>query len=148
MKTYEEILLIEDDRLFQFITQAMIEKKGLANKVICKSNGEMALAYLKDTYLTDNKLTADYCSDIILLDINMPVMDGFEFLQALKDMGAESLIHFKVVVLSSSIDARDREKAKAFGVKGYLEKPLTIEKILSVFQHNALMLGSLLSYFL
>jgi CheY-like chemotaxis protein len=133
LKRYKEILLIEDDLLSRFITQMVLEQHDIANSVVCKYNGEEALDYLKDTYLVNNKLTAGHCPDIILLDINMPVMDGFEFLQALQELDAETLIYSKVVILSTSNDERDKAKARSFGVKGCLEKPITIEKLQTVF---------------
>jgi len=132
MKLFKEILLIEDEVLFQFIVRTFIEKMGIAERLICKSNGKEALAFLKDTCLADNKLVADDCSDLILLDLNMPVMDGFAFLQALKGVNAESLIHSNVVVLTSSNDATDKKGIKEFGVKAYIQKPLTIEKLQSI----------------
>lgn len=69
------------------------------------------------------------CPDWILLDINMPIMDGLELLERLKALGHDNLMASAVTVVTSSDYTKDMEKAMALGVKDYLLKPITEEKI-------------------
>ena len=113
-----EILIIDDSPAFNHLTKLTIERAGVDCSITELSNGQRALTYLAQ---------ATRCPDVILLDINMPVMDGFDFLdeysRANKCTGS-TLIY----MLTSSSQDIDRIKVKAFGiVKGYFEKPLSID---------------------
>mgnify|MGYP002372271797 FL=1 len=67
------------------------------------------------------------CPEVILLDINMPIMDGFEFM---KEFNASTVSpNSKVIILTSSSNPRDVEMAKELGITGYINKPLTDDKI-------------------
>lgn len=70
--------------------------------------------------------------EIILLDINMPGMDGFEFLEAFKARQLPD--HFKIFMVSSSQNAGDIQQAKEHGVCGYVSKPLTEQKLLAIME--------------
>jgi len=115
MKNFNLILLVEDDKIDHYINQVIIERLGLAQNIIRCENGIQALDIVRKIY-----------PDLILLDISMPVMDGLEFLQALRD---EQLEDTPVVILSCSNNARDIEQIAQYNVKYYLVKPLTEEKL-------------------
>ena len=137
MKKLKEILIIDDDVASQLINRVVIQKMHIAERIIIKSDGFQALTFLKEKCLVDGKLADEQCSDLILLDINMPVIHGFNFLEALKDMNWETVIRSKVIILSSSTNEQDFKKAATYGVKGYIVKPLTREKFLSVLGQDA-----------
>lgn len=90
-------------------------------------NGQEALAIIEKN---------GSCPDVIFVDVNMPVMDGFEFLQALKEK-TPYYNTAKVFVITSSLRDSDRETALSFAcVKGYIEKPLNEEVVAGIFNIN------------
>src|SRR5947209_4219423 len=118
MQKLKEILIVDDDTTAQLINRIAIHKMEITENIVVKSDGFQALTFLKEKCA----LTTDECSDLILLDLNMPVINGFNFLQALRDMNWESVIHSKVVILSSSSYEEDTKKAATYGVRGFIEK--------------------------
>lgn len=111
-----KVLLVEDDEITNFLSEAILSALGITS-VIATLNGMEGLIYL-----------AKDCPDLILLDIAMPVMDGFEFLEEKQKTGA--CPKSKVALLTSSIRKTDQSKASAFPeVVAYLEKPLSTKKM-------------------
>jgi CheY-like chemotaxis protein len=111
-----KILLVEDDSVTNFITKNKLKNLGFEN-IITVENGLLAIDYLKIE-----------CPDLILLDINMPVMDGFDFLMYRE----KNKVWFDVpiIVLSSSDRPKDQELTEKFmNVIDYIEKPLNYQKI-------------------
>ncbi len=120
-----KILLIDDNMAMNFLSQMLI-KKSLPNCEfdVC-TNGMLALDYV-------NK--AKVCPEVILLDLNMPVMDGFDFLEAYEKQ-ANCRNYSKVFVLTSSDRDEDKRKVEPFqSVKGFLYKPLTPEHIKAMIE--------------
>ncbi len=132
MKKLKSVLLVDDDYATNFLHQLIIEEMNITSDVIVKENGHEALKFIKQHCFVGDSLNQGACPDLILLDINMPVMNGFEFLEALKKLDHEILIHSKVVMLSSSDNGQDMSAAQRLGVKGYVNKPLTEEKVNSM----------------
>lgn len=114
------VLLVDDDDGVTFLNRFLLESSGHDLVIQTAINGSEALKIIEQ---------AGACPDIILLDVNMPVMDGFEFLQAL----SERQVYFEtanVYMLTSSLRETDRQTAAKFScVKRYLEKPLTEEMV-------------------
>jgi CheY-like chemotaxis protein len=109
------ILLIEDDPLDIFNFQHNIQKKQLNVHLTIANNGQEALDLLQDNeYLL--------FPDIILLDLNMPKMNGYEFLRHLRN--DPRLKRIKVFVITSSTDKAERERLQQFDINGYIVKPL------------------------
>jgi CheY-like chemotaxis protein len=129
MKKLKRILLVDDDNTTNFLNQLIIGEMNITGDVIVKENGQEALKFIKEQCFVGDSLNQGACPDLILLDINMPVMNGFEFLEALKKLDQDIIIHSKVVMLSSSNNGQDMSNAQRLGVKGYLNKPLTEEKV-------------------
>ena len=111
-----KVLVVEDDSMMAFLHKELIKKKGIAESPICFKNGKEALNFI----LADTRKKSKY---MILLDLNMPVMNGWTFLEELEK--AEVSSQAKVAIVTSSIDSADRKKAEEFeAVEFYLTKPL------------------------
>ena len=111
------ILLIEDDPLDVISVQRTLNKLGMEYELHPAFNGMDGLAYLKERLAAN-----EYLPEVILLDLNMPKMNGIEFLEQLR--ANEKLKHLKVFVMTTSGDDADRKRAEQLGVSGYLIKPL------------------------
>lgn len=121
MKKLQTLCVIDDDVIYQFAVKLNIKQLELANQVLTFSNGELA----KD-YFQENLANAEALPEVILLDINMPVMDGWDFLDWFKTIKSQLARNITIFMVSSSIDWRDIEKAKSYEeVSDYLSKPLT-----------------------
>jgi CheY-like chemotaxis protein len=121
-----DVLLIDDDNISNFINSRLISRLNIACKVQVKLNGQEALSYINDG--------KEKCPDLIFLDINMPVMNGFEFLQSYS-RGSYSKRKPIIIILTTSSDANDLEELQKYPeVCGFLNKPLTEDKITSVLR--------------
>jgi|3_EtaG_2_1085321.scaffolds.fasta_scaffold10441_3 CheY-like chemotaxis protein len=121
-----ETLIIDDDEISIMLTTHMIKNMPFAKEVNTFSDGIYAFKHLQETYSTD----AQY---IIILDINMPLMDGWEFLNKIKRLVSHN--NTKVFMLSSSTDQQDIEKAKNTElVKGFFSKPIQKEHIEEIWK--------------
>ena len=125
------VLLVDDDPTTNFLNRIVLEELRVADQVVEKDNGLTALEYVKSNCINDNASRAG-CPDLILLDINMPVMDGFGFLEAFQQMPRVRKDNISVVMLTSSSNRKDMERAHQYNIAGYLDKPLTEEKIKSL----------------
>ncbi len=119
------ILLVDDDKDCNFFHQRLLKKMDCAESIEIVTDGKMALEFLKSKRNPP---------DIIFLDINMPKMNGWEFLAEYKKLPDEERAKIVVVMLTSSLNPDDRSKAEAFGmVNGFNAKYLdkgSVEKIL------------------
>ena len=121
------ILLVEDDKIDIMNVQRAFKMNGMANPLHVASNGEEALAYLRhEAPYTDPNLAPR--PGLVLLDINMPVMNGIEFLRAAK--GDDALKGIPVVVLTTSQEESDRVESFQLSVAGYIIKPVDFHKFL------------------
>lgn len=111
--------IIDDDKIFTFVLKKFLEKNKNFNQIIDFKNGEEVLLMLT---------SRNYIPDLILLDINMPVIDGWQFLEALEKLPNKE--RFKIFIMSSSIDKIDIEKSKTFStVIDFISKPINNEKL-------------------
>lgn len=124
MKQLQRILLIDDDYINNIISEEVIRKMNIAKEIHISTNGQEAIEYIENYCLPEN---IPACTQLILLDLNMPVMNGYEFLDKLysyKDAGKVNII-----ILTTSGDSRDIEKAGKYEISGYINKPLTADKL-------------------
>ena len=112
--TNRPILLVEDDQVDAKTVTRALKEIHVTNQVVHRENGEEALNYLTDA--TGDKPC------IILLDLNMPIMNGIEFLRVVKNIEALRLI--PVVVLTTSGEPQDKLNSFNLGVAGYIPKPV------------------------
>jgi CheY-like chemotaxis protein len=117
------IILVDDDEISNFLSISLIRKIDPEIEIIPFRNGKEALDYLQNESLSKRR------SNLILLDIRMPVMNGFEFLEEVHNSDLRIKDSMRVVMLSSSDNPRDLERAKSFKVLGYINKPLKEESI-------------------
>ena len=130
MKRLINILLLEDDYLDQVEVQRILDKKSILYRIKIAANGEAGLALLNET---DSPIYNGR-PDIILLDLNMPKMNGFEFLQAMRSESEFNDI--KVFVLTTSDEKEDKLAARKLGVSGFITKPLKLESPSSIDAFN------------
>ncbi len=125
------ILCVDDDPITLMLCKMVIAKSSFAQEIVTAQNGEEALNYFDELKL--NTLGSDIgrYPQLILLDLNMPVMGGWEFLDDFsKDEYASVFKDTKVIVLSSTIDPRDIEKSKTYPmVIDFMSKPITKEML-------------------
>jgi CheY-like chemotaxis protein len=123
MHEYFSIILVDDDPINNLINKRLISKMDVAEKVEEFLEAEKALQRLKQMASNEKVL--------ILLDINMPVMNGWDFLNFYHENFTDR--NDKIIMLSSSIDFQDRLKANSYArVNGFIEKPLTPDKLKTV----------------
>lgn len=119
------ILLVDDDTITNFINKRLLKKLDVAQKIEIATNGEEALSYVKGQCEPEG----EQCPDVILLDINMPIMNGLEFLKEYSDMEFENKDNVKIYILTTSSYPSDVAKANNFKIDGFLNKPLTEVKL-------------------
>ncbi|WP_417603077.1 response regulator [Owenweeksia hongkongensis] len=117
------VCVIDDDNVYRFTTEKYIQMLNLPIKVVSFGDGEMALEYLKN-----NSNQADNLPDIMFLDVNMPVMDGWDFLDEYEDLRNSLIKEIKIYLVSSSTDERDHNRSMKYAyVEDYIVKPITEE---------------------
>lgn len=117
------ILLIDDDEATNFIHSMVISQLNCTKNIVTKENGVEALDYLRSI----NEQTEKHPQpDLILLDINMPGMNGWEFLEEYKKLNDNQLAKTVIVMLTTSLNPDDKEKTNHItDIRGFMHKPLT-----------------------
>ena len=126
MGKLKEILLIDDSKGTNSLNKRLLKEMDVVEHISTALNGRLALDYL----LSKNEQGNYPSPDIIFLDINMPIMDGYQFLKEFKSIEKEEDFKRIIVTLTTSISKENMEKTMGYsGVKGYQFKPLTKEKV-------------------
>ena len=126
MRKIKSCCLIDDDPIFIYGTKRLIGQIEFSEEIIVFNNGEQAIDGIKEMVAKGVMLP-----DVIFLDLNMPIMNGWEFLDEFLKLPPESIDHISMYILSSSVDPRDLEKVKEYSIiNNYILKPLST-KILS-----------------
>ena len=129
----ENILIIDDGAIDTFIAKNTLEHTLSDIHVDFCINGLQALQFLRDLIITN----PDQLPDYIFLDLSMPVMDGFEFLNEFNNINVDALRKIKIYVLSSSIFTKDiRQALNSPSVSGFISKPIDSKKVKEIFNLN------------
>ncbi|WP_256011064.1 response regulator [Desertivirga xinjiangensis] len=116
-----KVFIIDDDPIHQRIAQIMIEKHNIYDEFKSYTEAGKALEYLQQ-----NIAAADALPDVILLDLNMPVVDGWDFLEKFDTFRNALSKSIKIYIVSSSVDEKDIMRSQSYAyVHGFISKPLS-----------------------
>ena len=126
---YQYAMLLDDNELDNFINQKTLEANSFASKIYVNTSSKSALEFLTNLE-TSCTTQFDIFPQIIFIDINMPMIDGFQFIENLKNKFPKRFKSTKIVILTSSLSIHDREKSMGISKEIlFLNKPLTEEAL-------------------
>lgn len=132
MKRFSIVSVIDDDDLFQFIIRKLLIASETVQTVLPFHNGKEAF-----DYLIENQERPDLLPDIVFLDIKMPVMDGWEFLEQFCSMTFPGKEKISIYICTSSINSTDEEIARKYSVlSGYYIKPISKDDVEEVLERE------------
>lgn len=124
---YNNVLLIDDNEIDNFINKQILTANRISKNIFVSVDGEIALDFVNN-FINSVEGQQDACLDVVFVDLNMPIMDGFEFIMNFKKINNEKLIKCKIIILTSSILNADRIKVEKMDNSIiFLNKPLTNE---------------------
>ena len=123
------IWVIDDDVIYQTIIKKLIKKSGAYSEHFSFPNGNEAISALKKTLEGDG----NNLPDIILLDINMPVLDGWEFMDEFQNLKSKINKKINIFIVSSSIAVEDKNKAETYSeIMRYMSKPVSVDVLVEL----------------
>ena len=130
MNNLYNICVVDDDDIYQFTISKTLKSLELAKKITVFSDGEEALNFMLDNLNNENELP-----DVILLDINMPIMDGFQFMSEYVKIKPKVGKNITIYMVSSSVDPVDIERAKSISeISDYIVKPIKRGELKSILE--------------
>lgn len=127
MKPLQQVFLIDDDETTNYINHRTLVKADIARRIVVYSDAEEALSYLKKVIAA---LPGYTLPELIFLDIKMPKMDGFEFLETYRQLGLPQPNPIKIMMLTSSASFYDLKRLEQFAeVTKHFSKPLTVADV-------------------
>ena len=129
------VLLVDDDFATNFINKKIIQKANITEHIQVALNGKEAIDYLCKQGKFESGANEFPQPQLILLDINMPVMDGWEFIEAYKNLNLENKENIAIVMLSSSFNPSDKAKAESIEeITAFRQKPMSREALLEIIE--------------
>ncbi len=126
MPQFSHVCIIDDDPIYIFTTRKIMEMGNFSSYIEVFKNGKEALEALKPRVEANENIP-----EVIFLDLNMPIMDGWQFLEEFMTPNTQKII---IYIVSSSIDPADLNKAKQYSlVTNYIVKPITPDKLKGLF---------------
>ncbi|HMI08694.1 MAG TPA: response regulator [Flavobacterium sp.] len=121
MQQISQIYIIDDDDIFVFVLKKLLQKTKRFHDIIDVRNGSEAIELLTVQHAANAKLP-----ELIFLDLNMPILDGWQFLDEVEKLPFKD--ELKIYIISSSIDPKEIEKSKEYStVRSFVSKPVTME---------------------
>ncbi|WP_333600188.1 response regulator [Flavobacterium sp.] len=131
MNSVKNLLLIDDDEIFTFMTKKIIERTNLAEQIKIFENGKDAITFLESVAHKTALLP-----EIIFLDISMPILDGWGFLEEYIQLKPKFGKKITLYIISSSVSPRDHERAKTYSdVSDFIIKPMSKEKFIDIIKN-------------
>ena len=128
MSKFKDVFVIDDDKVFHFIIKKLFSKNNIDISPTFYLNGLEAIEKIKEKIESGTTMP-----DLILLDINMPIMDGWEFMEEIKSIKSKIRKQIIIYIVSSSIALEDRNKSKTFSdIIGYIPKPISVDDLISI----------------
>lgn len=124
-------MLIDDNEIDNLINQKMVEAASITEHIYIHTGARSAIEFLRNLEKLD--VADKVLPDLIFLDIDMPLMDGFQFLSEFEKLTTATRKKCRIIMLTSSINPQDLNRSRKYAnVKFYLNKPLTHESIVSM----------------
>ena len=122
--TVMSYLLVDDDDISNFLNKRTLENAGIRSEIHTAMNGRQALDLFNSYFLGTRPIP-----HTILLDLNMPVMDGFTFIEAFRKINHPSAKNVRIIIVTSSNNPADAQRARMLGITHFLQKPLSIDAL-------------------
>lgn len=130
-KKYHTVMLIDDNEIDNLINQKMIEAASIAENIYTHTGAKSAIEFLRN--MEKLEVADKVLPDVIFLDIDMPLMDGFQFLDEFEKLTNVAKKKCRIVMLTSSINPQDFNRSKKYeNVRLYLNKPLSHDSIVKL----------------
>lgn len=129
MPALTTVLLVDDDSTTNFLNKLLLTQMGVAEQILVAENGEQALRTLDQACHAADPRT---CPQLILLDMNMPVLNGWAFLEAYVQMPQVQQRAIVIIMLTTSLHERDLARTQQLPIAGFVTKPLTKEKVTAI----------------